>query len=224
MYLVAEPLQAPLALGRGYARGAPRAMRTLIHETESRVPMSVQESQPNPLAASRTERRARGVAATMMGNRRTAGDLDDAFDVEVRVSGSVRAFVSTLAYHQVHQRVPEGITLVLEDTIIAWCHRMVAWAKSLGEQLSYRGPWGFDVLIVGLTGVRASPAPYERRLRLITLAWDSPVYDADEYECVTAATYPEIDSEPNDSRPARGRSDPRARRSEPLRGRPLTGG
>ena len=196
MFLVAEPLQAPSTLAREYARGEPAAVRSLIFGTEHLVPPSAQQSYLAPTGARRTERRAQGIAATTLDTGRAAPDFDGSLDVEVQFSGAVRALVSNLTYHEDHDRLPSGITHVLEDTTVAWCHRMVAWAKALGDQLGYRGPWGFGILVVGLAGARAMPDGYERRFRLSAFASNLPAYDADEFERVATATYQEMETEP----------------------------
>lgn len=197
LILIADPLQAPPSLARSYARGEPESVRSLIFSTESLIPPSVAQSLPAPISAPRAERRAQGIAATTLAAGRVAERFGPNFDVEVQFSGAIRVIVSDLSYREDHPRLPGGIHFFLEDTTIAWCHRMVAWAKTLGDQLEYRGPWGFAVLAVDLKGTRAAPVVNERGSWLSASAWNLPVYDADEYARQAVASYQEMEAEPN---------------------------
>lgn len=200
MFLVAEPLQAPESMARQFTRGDARMVNRLIAAAEPFVPPSVETSYPNPQVVRRVERRARGIAATSLAQGRKTDPqslADGALDIEVWVSGGIRAMVSEVTYHQDHPRLPEGITHVVEDAVVAWTHRLVGWAKALSDEIEYRGPWGFGVLIVGLAGARALPTAYERRLGLPSMDGSLPIYDAGEHEAVATATYQEMELTPS---------------------------
>ncbi|KJL30219.1 helix-turn-helix domain-containing protein [Microbacterium oxydans] len=198
MHFVAEPLVADDGLARMFVRGAPTAVRELVHEQEDRVPGSVRDHSPTPWELTASVRRAKGVALTSLAEGRktpTEGFLAEvAADIEVQTTGAIRGVMSRLTYLEEHPRVPEGTKRVFESLPIAWSHRLVAWAGALGEQLEYRGPWGFGVHLYGLEG--ASAGPQDERGMHILSSRSLPVYEAATFQAATAASFQEIRDEP----------------------------
>lgn len=198
MFFVAEPLVADEGLGRSFVRGGPTLARALAMGYEDRVPESVREHSPAPWELSASVRRAKGVAFTNLAEgRKTPSDnflAEVASDVEIQTTGAIRGVMSRLTYLEEHPRVPERTKRVFESLPIAWSHRLVAWAGALGEQLEYRGPWGFGVHLYGLEGATAGPQD-ERGMRLLS-SRSLPVYEAATYQSTTTATFQEIRNEP----------------------------
>lgn len=203
MFLIAHPLHAAPHAGRAYARGKPAALRGLLAEGENAIPESARGSYPTSDEVHRFERRANGIAATNLGPGRAGLEewsAREALDVEVHYTGDIRAVISFLSVVEEHHRVPEGIALFRDAAALAWSHRLIAWARLIGDRIAYNGAWGFGVLLTGLTGTRAMPPMYdEGRLRLplgASIA-HAPVYDADEFRGIAIANRVEIDDEPS---------------------------
>lgn len=198
MFFVAEPLVADEGLGRSFVRGGQASARALAMGYEDRVPESVREHSPAPWELSSSVRRAKGVAFTNLAEgRKTPSEqffAVDATDVEVQTSGAIRGLMSRLTYHESHPRVAAGTKRVLESLPVAWSHRLVGWAGALGEQLEYRGPWGFGVHLYGLEGATAVPQD-ERGMRLLS-SRSLPVYEAATYQSTTTASFQEIHDDP----------------------------
>lgn len=198
MLFVAEPLVADEGLGRGFVRGGPTAVRDLAAGLEDRVPESVRGHPPTPWELSASVRRAKGVALTNLAEgRKTPTDdflAEVASDVEIQTTGAIRGVMSRLTYVEDHPRVPEGTKRVFESLPVAWSHRLVAWAGALGEQLDYRGPWGFGVHLYGLEGVSASHRD-ERGMRIFS-SRSLPVYEAATFQSTTTASFQEILDDP----------------------------
>lgn len=197
MFLVAEPLVADPGLAREFIRRSTAATRDLLQGAEDRVPASVRDWAPRPWDLHSTVRRAGGVALTNLAEGRQAPadvSYQDETDIEVQIPGSVRAFVSGTTHHEDHPRLPAGVTYIHEGLVLAWSHRVVAWARTLGDLLGYRGPWGFGVHIYGLAGVRRSA---QTRDGFRVSSFDSwPVYDAPLFERTAVANYQEIQDDP----------------------------
>jgi hypothetical protein len=198
MLFAAEPLVADEGLARKFVRGALTAVRELAQGHEDRVPGSVRDHYPTPWDLSASVRRARGIALTGLADGRKTPQEDylveTAADIEVQTTGAIRGLMSRLTYREEHPRVPEGTMRVIESLPIAWSHRLVAWAGALGEQLGYRGPWGFGVHLYGLEGVSAAPQD-ERGMRVFS-SRSLPVYEDYSFQSTTTASFQEIQDDP----------------------------
>ncbi|GEC74200.1 AlbA family DNA-binding domain-containing protein [Microbacterium maritypicum] len=198
MLFVAEPLVADGGLARSFVRGPQTAVRELTQGVENRVPGSVREYSPTPWELSTSVRRAKGIALTGLAEGRKSPSeaflSETATDIEVQTSGAIRGVMSRLTYLEEHPRVPEGTKRVIEGLPIAWSHRLVAWAGTLGEQLMYRGPWGFGVHLYGLEGVCAAPRD-ERGMRILS-SRSLPVYEVATFQSTTTASFQEIQDDP----------------------------
>lgn len=203
MFIVAHPLNAAPHAGRSYARRTPTTLRDLLAAGEEALPKSVQGTYPSSDEAHRFQRRANGIAATNLDAGRTDPKqwiAEEAMDIEVHYSGDIRAVISSLSVIDEDRRVPEGIRLVRDATVLAWSHRMITWARLLGDQIEHKGSWGFGLLVTGLTGTRAMPPLYDQnrhRLPLGSSIAHAPVYDATEYQGMATATRSEMDDDPS---------------------------
>lgn len=198
MLFVAEPLAADEGLARKFVRGPQTAVRELTQGVENQVPGSVREYSPTPWELSTSVRRAKGIALTGLAEGRKSPPesflAETATDIEVQTSGAIRGVMSRLTYLEEHPRVPEGTKRVIEGLPVAWSHRLIAWAGALGEQVTYRGPWGFGVHLYGLEGVSAAPRD-ERGMRILS-SRSLPVYEATTFQSTTTASFQEIQDDP----------------------------
>jgi hypothetical protein len=191
MFLVAEPLLARDGLARDFVRGATRQMLQLANSADVSLPASVADWQASPSDMAYTVRRSQGIACTSLSNGRTFKDEIDeqyAVDLEVKISGLIRAMVSGITCMASINRIPGEVPFIRQGVPVAWAHRMVRFATNLGATLDYRGPWGFGIQVYGLANSRAGLDDMN--------AFRLPVYEVDHYQAVTTAPATEVQESP----------------------------
>jgi hypothetical protein len=192
-YLVAEPQLTTPDLARTFTRQNARVMLQFASSAEEVVPADIRRWSPDPHELSAAVRRANGLARTNLGEGRTVRDdwsADNATDVEVRTTGSIRILLSSLSSTARDRRQPEvEKTMLFDSALVAWSFRLVGLAANLSKEIGYYGPWGLGIRVDGIAG--ASPW-VEDDFALYRLA----VYDAPSYERVTGASFSELDDAP----------------------------
>jgi hypothetical protein len=151
--LVAIPLNGRRNLARNFVRGEQMRVIELSRSAEQGLPASLRFVRTSPPSLTNYEVRAVGLAGTdLRGAGRTVGAADEghyATDIEVSESGEIRILASGVVQHL---GLPNGVSrpAIFESVLIAWVHRLIAWAATLADEFGYTGAWGFGVTAAGL--------------------------------------------------------------------------
>ncbi len=206
IYLVAQPVTAPRNLAQGFVRGDVTALQTFVRQSfELEVPSDVRGWAPTPESIRTVKPRAHGVGLSsyhLSGPGRTvrAEYLDGRqtlysgiVDVEIREDGGVRILVGR-ATDIFGNGQMDQMRIVMDGLAFAWCHRMILWARAIGERCGYRGHWSFGL---HMTPLRGHPSAALRSQRDM---WpeDLPSYDALDYQEVSSAYHAELLEQPGD--------------------------
>jgi hypothetical protein len=192
MFLVAVPLQADAGVARSFVRAGQDQMIQFAGVAEKLLPTSLNQLSTSPHHLHSAVRRARGIARTNLMDARTVKDTteaEEAEDIEVQLSGSIRILTSAISYQDRSPRLEGTQLFVRTGHLVAWTHRLIGYAAHLGQALGYRGPWGLGVHIYGLIGARAGVEKHR--------AFQLPIYDEDAFEAITSAQLQELTSRPN---------------------------
>ena len=193
LYLVAEPLSAPIGLARDIARGRNNtAMFELRQSSEPHITRDIRDFAPEPSSAGHWSRRARGGAfTTLNGGGRSLGREQKEellVDLELEEDGGIRVVVGRMTGKWGQD---SDDLVILDGLAVAYCLRLAYWARELSLRTGYRGAWAFGVAATGLSGL--SSAVYRQNWSI-----GSPTsYDRGRYISATSAHCSELDNTPS---------------------------
>lgn len=194
LYLMAQPLTAPVAVARRLVRQIyPSALSEIVQEAESRLAGSdVVQADPHVREANVFQRRAYGAALcsypasgpgrTIRGNKDS--QLEEHYvDIEFREDGGIRALVGRVTYYENVNGVDRR---PLHDwLIVAYAVRLIGWAAAMGRRVGYHGSWGLGLHISRLRGLQGFIATRN--------TFDSPAFSEEVHRATAIATLADLD-------------------------------
>jgi hypothetical protein len=187
MHLVAVPIAGRSDLASTYIKQDPMILNDLTTDIENAVPKDIQEQ---VFYTSSAVRRLDAIARTTLPTNRTGMDeiaRHYATEIEIHKSGAVRLLASSIWFSDAGAGNPRAF--LLDGTVVAWGYRLLALARRVGEACGYGGPWGFGVIITGLSDVPAAPRANGFRHR-------DQVIEAGSYERASVASGAEVEHSP----------------------------
>jgi hypothetical protein len=198
MYLVAQPLTAPLGLARDLVRQDSSVLYEILQRAT--VPAEVQQWAPTPGYAAQRVRRAEGTAMSngmavgpgrqWDGTEESLRSEHSLLDVEFREDGGIRVLLGRMTdWRSGNGQAP--FEVITDGLAVAYCHRLVGWALALADAVGYRGAWllafAGDRLRGKASSVFAEPGFWDV---------DNQTYDSDTYRAVTTAVRAEMEERP----------------------------